>query len=148
MQAQLNIDEYFVDELIVKKNAKFDKNKPITGDFFVDFDILNNKDNPRLFMITMIIEFNKTNHNAPYYIFIKLSGFFSYNEGTEEEYIKKTLALNAPSILYGVARGIIAQVSCNYEYGKFIIPAVNFVEILKRKHQVNKKPKKKSMLVL
>lgn len=138
MQAQLNLDEYFIDELVIRKNINYDKEKPITGDYFIDFDILRHDKNPLLFKLSMFIEFNKNDNNSPYYILMKLNGFFSYADGTDDDYIKKTIALNAPSILYGVARGIVAQATGNCEYGKFILPAVNFVEILKRKSDVKK----------
>lgn len=138
MQAQLNLDEYFVDELVIRKNINYDREKPIIGDYFIDFDILRHDKNPLMFKLSMFIELNKNDDNSPYYILMKLSGFFSYADETDDDYIKKTIALNAPSILYGVARGIIAQVTGNYEYGKFILPAVNFIEILKRKSDTKK----------
>lgn len=142
MQAQLNFLEFFVEELTVKANSDYDSKKPITGGLFVDYDILKSEKKSLLFKIPMVIEINKNNNNSPYQIFMRLNGFFCYPEGTEENYINKTIGLNAPSILYGVARGIIAQVTANYEYGKFIIPAVNLIEILKKKKKTRNKIKK------
>lgn len=143
MLALINLDEYFIEEFIVKLNPSFNPEEPTKGDIFVDFDMLKNDKNDHLFKISMTIELNKNKENSPYYIFFKINGFFSYDKTASEEYIQKTIAQNAPSILYGVARGIIAQITSNYEFGKFILPSVNFIEILKRKLDIEDKKKEK-----
>ena len=69
----------------------------------------------------------------PYQIAFKISGFFSFPPDTEEETIQKMVGLNALAVLYGIARGVVAQVTANGPHGKFILPTVNFVEMLKKK---------------
>ena len=61
-------------------------------------------------------------------------------------------SLNGTSILYGVARGIISQISANTILGKMILPTINFIEYFCLKHneqivedekkQINEKVKK------
>ena len=43
------------------------------------------------------------------------------------------IGLNGPAILYGVARGVVAQATANCRYGKFVLPAMNFVKARRRK---------------
>ncbi|NOY64146.1 MAG: hypothetical protein GXO97_01905, partial [Nitrospirae bacterium] len=74
---------------------------------------------------------------------LKLNGFFSFPEGTEEETIKKMIGLNGLVILYGTARGIVAQATANCLHGKFILPSVNFIELVKKKAQPVRKPQGK-----
>lgn len=133
MQALLNIEDYFLEEILIKTNPDFNIEKNIEGELFIDFDIFKNDKNPLLFKIVMNIESNKKLDNYPYYIIIKLNGIFSYPKEVDEEYVQKTISYNAPSILYGIARGIISQITGNYNYGKFILPSINIIEILKEK---------------
>lgn len=133
MLSQLNIIEYFVEEIILKTNLEYNKEISSTEDISVDFDIFQNEENRLLYKVTMVIEIGRSRNNSPYYIFLKLSGIFSYEKNTNKEYIDKTINLNAPSMLYGIARGVISQITASSLYGKFILPSVNFIEILKRK---------------
>jgi len=54
------------------------------------------------------------------------------------------IGLNGLVILYGTARGIVAQATANCLHGKFILPSVNFVELVKKKAQSARKPQRKS----
>jgi len=132
MFSQLNINKYFIEELTIKKNPKFSKENSVEGEIFVDFDIYKNSNNPLVYKIPMIISV-RAYPNSPYGIDTRIIGIFSYQEGTNRAYIEKTINLNAPSILYGIIRGVICEITANFENGKFILPAVNFIEILKNK---------------
>ena len=145
MLAQLNLDEYFLGDISVKTNPEFEKRDQTLGEIGISFDI-KRKDMERHFMITMAISLNhakKTFSKAPYQILLSITGFFSFSEGTDEETIHKLIGLNGLSILYGAARGAVAQVTANCRYGKFILPSVNFVELLKLKAKKSRTKKKR-----
>lgn len=136
MQALLDINEYFVDELSVRTNHDFSKKDQSSGGIKVDFDIKRNNTNPLEFMIPMTIAVNSDESNfaiAEYQISLKISGFFGFAEGTDEETINRMIGPSGLAILYGVARGVVAQATGNCWHGKFILPAMNFVELLKEK---------------
>jgi hypothetical protein len=42
--------------------------------------------------------------------------------------IEKMIPLNGLAILYGIARGVVAQATANSSNEKFILPTVNLVE--------------------
>ena len=110
--AQLNIKEYFVDEISIKANPDYQRKEPAKNNVKVDHDIRRNNSNPLEFMIQMTIIANneKTDFcKADYCVILKLTGFFEFAAGTDEETINRMIGPSGLSILYGIARGIVAQ---------------------------------------
>lgn len=146
MQALLNINDYVVEELTVKGNDTY---KKPPKELQVQIDIAFNakrKGKEPLFMITMIIELNKSKQafaNNAYYVYLKINGFFGFPKETDEETMQKMISLNGLVMLYGIARGVVAQVTANGAHGKFVLPAVNFVELIKNSKKSTSEPKKK-----
>ena len=136
MPAQLNINEYYVDNIIVQSNDHFKRTEIGTCGIHVDFDIKRNKDNPLDFLISMLIELNKKDEDfelAEYRILLNITGIYSFAEGTDDATINNMIAPSGLSILYGVARGVLSQITGNCRHGKFILPTLNFMEIIKNK---------------
>lgn len=146
MPALLDIEEYFVEEIRVKASPDYSGGSDHEGTVSVSFNI-NRKGTEPFFMIPMVINVNKTKkafETAPYQIVLKITGFFSFKEGTDEETIKKMISLNAPAMLYSIARGIVSQATAQSIHGKFILPTVNFVELLKKKRKKKTSASKKA----
>jgi preprotein translocase subunit SecB len=147
MQAQLNITDYVVDELTVRSNPDYQRSsdKEAKGEIKIGFNV-KRKDKEPLFMITMIIEVNKSKPaftNSPYYVYLNIRGFYEFGKGTDEDTMQEMIGLNGLVMLYGVARGIVAQASANGVHGKFVLPSVNFVELIKNNMAAKDKPIKK-----
>jgi preprotein translocase subunit SecB len=145
MQALLNIDEYFVEEVRVRTNPSYEESgqERRPGQIKVSVSIKKKGSEPD-FMISMKLELNKEKRAfeaSPYYVFLDITGYFSFEEGTEPDTIDKMIGFNGPAVLYGVARGIVSQITANCRNGKFVLPTVNFVELLQQ--QAEKNPKKK-----
>jgi preprotein translocase subunit SecB len=141
MPALLDIQNYFVDELVVRTNPDFKREKTGKCDIAVSFDLKRKGREPQ-FMISMTIEVNKAKKAfplGPYYVLLNLGGIFSFPEGTEEATMMRMLGVNGTSILYGVARGVVGQATATCRHGKFVLPTVNFVELIKK--QAKKKNK-------
>ena len=136
MLAQLNLNDYFIDELAFTANREREAGGTSTGTIDIDFDINRSSENPLNFMIAMVIDINRRDEDferGDYRIHLKLSGYFSFNEGISEELINGMIAHNGLSILYGVARGTVADVTATSWHGKFVLPAVNFIELVRQK---------------
>jgi preprotein translocase subunit SecB len=134
MQSLLNISDYFVEELRVKVNGAYKGTSAEEGALETSVGIKRKGKEPH-FMIQMKIELNRDKADfdeARYYVYLDISGFFNFTEGTDEETIRKMIGLNGPAILYGVARGVVAQATANCRYGKFVLPAMNFVKAIKK----------------
>lgn len=142
MQSLLNIDEYFVDELQVKTNPNYKKQKKEEKGEISTAISIKRKGKEPFFMIQMKIELNKAQKvfsSAPYYLLLEISGFFSFMSEINEETINKMIGLNGPVILYGVARGVVAQATANCRHGKFILPTVNLLEAMKKDAEQKKR---------
>ncbi|OPY00747.1 MAG: Preprotein translocase subunit SecB [Syntrophorhabdus sp. PtaB.Bin047] len=137
----LKIDQYFVDEIHVKANPEYQEPKKGTHEAKLTAS-MNVKRRGKLpeFMITIELQVNKSEADFkanPYYVFLRITGFFSFAKGTDEQMIEKMIPLNGLAILYGIARGVVAQATANSMHEKFILPTVNLVEATKE--QVGKK---------
>lgn len=145
MLAQLNLNDYFIDELSFAANREREAGGRVSGTIDIDFDIKRSGENPLDFMITQVIDINRRDEDferGDYRIHLKLSGFFSFSEGVSEEMIGGMIAHNGLSILYGVARGTVADATATSWHGKFVLPAVNFIELVKQKAGVVQKGQK------
>ena len=146
MLAQLNLNDYFIDEFAFAANRKREASSTTSGTIDIDFNINRSSENPLDFMITQVIDINRRDEDfeqGDYRIHLKLSGFFSFAEGTSEEMINGMIAHNGLSILYGVARGSVADATATSWHGKFVLPAVNFIELVRQKAEaLSEKPRK------
>ena len=101
-----------------------------------DFDMREHVDKNyyRLRMTVYINQDERSYSRAPYRIAITLQGIFEAGEkGKNEEETKMLLWSNGLAILYSVARGIVGQATGTSLHGKFVLPTVNFFEVLKDK---------------
>lgn len=146
MLAQLNLNDYFIDEFAFAANREREAGSTTTRTLSVDFDIKRSGETPLDFMIILKVDVNPLDEDferGDYRIHLKLSGFFSFAEGTSEEMINDMITYNGLSILYGVARGSVADATATSWHGKFVLPAVNFVELVRQKAAaVSEKPRK------
>ena len=69
-----------------------------------------------------------------------VEGQFAYAEDVDEEERARLAILNAPAILHGIARGLIASATGLCVGGPFLLPTVNYVEVAKR--MARKRPRK------
>ena len=149
LQARLDITEYFVRELIVRENPAYKAKESYEGEVKISYNI-KRKGPELLFRIDMTAQVGSPKKMAsayPYYSSISLTGLFKFLEETDEDTIAKMIHLNGLSILYGIARGIVSQATSTCTYGKYILPTINFIEVIKRqstKKALKKKSKKKS----
>lgn len=145
MQAQLNLNDYYIDEFSFVANRDHVPSETICGTIDLDFDISRNADKPLDFMISMRVDVNPREEDfkkCDYRIHLKLTGFFSFVDGTTEDRIGSLIATNGLSMLYGVARGFVGNATATSWHGKFVLPSLNLIEIIKRKGQSVSKAEK------
>lgn len=133
MQTPLEIENYIIDEIFVKANPKFNNSRPSKIGINTRSEIRQKKDNSLGFLICIVINIGDTTPEAtnnPYNLKMAIRGYFNFIEGTATELVDKMLVNNGLSILYGIGRGIIAQVTANGPHGKFILPVANLTHSL------------------
>ena len=66
---------------------------------------------------------------------IKLQTILEFAENYPDDQINELLGPNGLAMAYSIARGIVGQATGTSLHGKFILPTVNFIELLKAKAQ-------------
>ena len=142
--AALQLNKYVVTEYSYKINlgAKpSTKEQPTTYQIKVDFDVKCSKTDPNKFLITMIIELNKKPSyfgQNRYQLSLNLMGEFQVAEGLDHTTKGKLVTNNGSAILYGIARGMVAQFTGGLGTERFILPVVNLLAIAQAKDKKSK----------
>ncbi len=123
-------------------NMSYDQNlSPEKENLKLKIDIKINKDDNSLFQIQMTIinqedikkgDIKEENlKNIPFYYEMLISGYFKISKKDDNEdknEVNNLICLNGSSILYGVARGYLMNISSMFPNGTYILPVYNFVE--------------------
>lgn len=148
MSAPLLLDSYFIEEVHVETNIKYRSAGEI--DTLLDVDVeearqRRAKDGAQPFSMRLSVNTNskpETFKKAKYRISLVLFAQFHIAPGVPRDLADRLVALNAPSILYGLARGHVAQATALCPWGRALLPTFNFVKLRAQKPV----PKKKKML--
>ena len=120
------IERFNIDLGDAPPNLNGDTSEPTTR---YSVNVFDNEEDPNLYRVQLRLRSERSSANPDYRHFdVLLSGVFSFPDGefTMEER-QPFLHLNAPAILYGVARGLIASVSGVGSLDSLQLPSANFV---------------------
>ena len=136
MQPPLELQDYWIEELVVQANPEYD-GKKISSQMLPEIDFhIAKAPQQKKFLICMtigILSKKDEPNSAPYRIVVTLSGQYQFRKETDEQTIRKMLAPNGLAILYGIARATVAQATACGRHGKFLLPTVDLIEILRTK---------------
>jgi preprotein translocase subunit SecB len=142
----LHLEGYFVKELAVEVNPSFEKRQAITAwmgyhyqpdDLFepdvVTFDAsgfyASKKDDPlrRVCALTIVSD-RKPRKKVPYFFRITLEGYFQICPSYPTERIEILFHANAPGLLYGAAREILASITGRGPFPAIVLPSISFLD--------------------
>lgn len=137
--APLRLDEFFVETLNI--NVPFqpiqkvgERRGPIPE---VEISSIRRVPNQLRFLVSLDIRLiwnQEADASAAHAsVHLRVVGFFSFEPETDEHQAHHMISLNAPAILYGIARGIVAQTLALTTLQKVILPSVNFVEVMRQR---------------
>jgi len=133
----LDIRLYHVDAFVFVAHDDYDLERDTNVALDVDFDVQQNTAEPLTYRLAMRIRVADGGYtaeeNSPYGIRLDIVGYFLFAPDTTEEVMTRMINLNGASILYGVARGFVGQATGAGKNGQFVLPAVNFIDLLKRR---------------
>lgn len=142
--SHMQYKNYAVENISVESNLVSNKSqKNHVDELDIDFNILK-EDNDQSFLIVLFINVNKSAKSfefSSYRISLKLLSVFTFSPDTAKEEIHKLLAPNGLAMSYSTSRGIIGELTANSVNGKYILPSVNFIELIKKKSRKNTKKK-------
>ena len=136
--AGLQLDRYLVDDLIFKCNkfATTKEDKPVDQILGVDFDVKENTEDKNRFLLEMKVDLNEGQAFKKFQshqIHLHLLGWFRFTTNLDDATKARMLLTNASSILYGVARSIVANLTGSLGAERYILPSLNLMEIAKAK---------------
>ncbi len=130
----LDVVAYHVNEFVLRSLDEYSRDRAGSGAFEVSFDVQANESDPRDFQIVLNVEFAPkgytTEQNPPYSIRLQIAGYFKFLEGIATDQMERMIQVNGSSILYGIARGFVGQATGAAKNGQFVLPAVNFLELV------------------
>ena len=137
MLSQMQLKDFVVQLLHVEANPKFVLQK---GNYLEDkldfsFDMMERKD-PKLYRINLDLSINGKDEdfaNRAYRIHVVVYVIYGFDLKMPKEDIDKLLGPNGLAMAYSIARGVLANATGSSLHGKYILPTVNFVELLKEK---------------
>jgi preprotein translocase subunit SecB len=135
---RLEIDNYYLDELVVKSNSSYDHGSDSHGDPCepaINFDFYRKDEADTRFLVKFSVEIGEGDTRLPYHIRLLLYASFDASNDANQTLIDQLVAANAAPILYGIARGIVGQTTAQAIHGRFVLPTVNFIELMNEKVQ-------------
>jgi preprotein translocase subunit SecB len=145
MRALLQLDNYWVEHIEVKATTEaverlssHDAVLPrVSCDVFQSLEDAAYKVDLRLLVSPRLAA-----RGLPYELRLHLCGVFSFEPDTPQEKQEYIIHMSGPAMLYGIARGIIAQATALGPHGKYTLPSINFIELMEREAKKAKKANK------
>jgi preprotein translocase subunit SecB len=135
MKPICELEQFFVNKLQVDW---LDPNPDIeteSGKYGFDYDLSCNTENPNIIRMVMRFAFGPHDQDeevtCPYKIFTEIEGVFNFSEDIEDSKMGYLCRVNSLTILYGILRGEIANITGSFRNGKFILPTVMMQDVVK-----------------
>ncbi len=150
MSSQFQLSRYEIESIAVTPNNKYNSElKSHTGDVTSTLHVAGHKTDPKKFIVVLELLVHPTKGREskfyPYNIAIKGRGHFVFKDKPETDIAARILNVNGASILYGLLRGQITQITAQSVRGQFILPPLNFVEMFDSRKTTNKPRQKESL---
>lgn len=147
MSCLFQLENYKIEHVVVVLNEAYDASLPShTGNIASSLNVAPHKQDPLRFRLTLDVRIDPTEKREkeffPYRIAIKGRAAFVFKEGCGREEVDKFMRLNGASILYGLLRAQIAQITAQSVHGQFLLPTVNFTEAAKDEPKAKKVSRK------
>ena len=137
MISLMRLDRFWLEEMILETaledNSETDE---YTYDIKeIDFDVKKNRQSSAL-RVRLLVEIIADENPRIYGVKrlrVALWGQFSFAENAEEDFIQQVTPENQLAILYGLARGLVANLTGATAAGTFLLPSVDFHAITAEK---------------
>lgn len=132
----LQLERYFSTDLHFTANRQFDAEKPVEitdAQFSVQASALRSKEQAKQWQITLHIQYQPAaSANAPYAFSLEMVGFFEVAGGFPEEKTEQLVRTNGATMLYGIAREIVRDLTARGPHAALVLPSVSFFEPFKK----------------
>ncbi len=134
MNTVCNLDDFFLKRLSVESLSVDAGGKQEAVSFGIDYSVFCNTENPR--QIRMTLDFflgpdDDSEVGCRYRIVAQIDGFFTFPDDIEEDHFVYLSRVNCATILYGILRGEIANVTGSFPGGKCLLPTVMMQDMVR-----------------
>jgi preprotein translocase subunit SecB len=126
----IQLEAYALSDLAYRANQEHKPGQPTTyrdEDIVIDQNCQRDASDAQLWNVTLSVRIQpRAEANAPYYISLQLSGLVRALPGLQSDNPDLLMRVNGPSLLYGVAREVVRQVTSIGPFPPLLIPSVSF----------------------
>lgn len=133
MDSPLNFKSYQILK-IDYLHTPSDSDSPIDGKIpDPEMEIRVNPDNKNEFAVILnskiLPETDNENHQCPVKLEIEIIGFFDIEGEVDQEERDFHMAISAPSMLFGIVRSWVSQITANSGFSPIMLPSVQFADL-------------------
>lgn len=129
----LRLDRYWLKSISVSENSAFDPASTGVPVFESTTSRAQKAEDPKYWKVDLEVRTpEKNNSFQPYNVIVKLSGIFEVPNNLDWEVV---VAVNAPAVLFGAAREIIATVTSRGSFPAMVLPSVTFMDEAPKKDE-------------
>jgi preprotein translocase subunit SecB len=129
-QPVCHLDEFFMTRVNV---AWHEPSQPgsVDIDYLFDYDVARHATEKHLFRLAFrLAAKSKTPTPVDYSLDCEIVGFFRFPEESAEETMQRMVRLNGCTILYGILRGQLANITGSFPRQKLLLPTVMMEDVV------------------
>ncbi len=130
--ASLQLEWYFISDLHLTANKEFDQSKAAEikyENLTVDVACTADKDDNRKWQVTVRVKHQgSADTNSPYTFSLEMIGFARVAKTYPDQSVEKLVRTNGPSMLFGVAREVLRDLTSRGPHVTVFLPSVSFYE--------------------
>jgi len=134
MKPVCELNNFFLRNLEVSGADKIDT-KEVSMSCAFDYDLFCHDDDCRQVRMVLRVmvgpDNDEENQTCPYEIKAEIEGFFAFSDELSDKQMGYLIRVNSMTILYGILRGEIANVTGSFPSGKFLLPTVMMQDVVK-----------------
>lgn len=123
---------YYIDRASFESNRDFDQSKPLVMDgaaLVVRFQIVPDKEDELKATVLLTVDYSPAKEvNSPCKASATIVGYFAIDSEFPPEKKGALLGVNGPSILYGIAREVVRNLTSHGPKCEILIPSLSFLK--------------------
>jgi preprotein translocase subunit SecB len=124
LQPNCHLDEFFMTRVNVAWHEPAEPGS-VDIDFLFDYDVLRHTSEKNRFRLAFrLAAKSKTPAPVDYSLDTEIVGFFHFSEDSSEETMQSLVRFNGCTILYGILRGQLANITGSFPHQKLLLPTV------------------------
>jgi preprotein translocase subunit SecB len=140
----LRLKGYWLTEVSIRTNPSYN----IEGELANSPDVqlkgevtrARRDDDAREWKVDLRISLSEAEKPLPYQVTIGATGIFEVLPGFPDDVLERLVAVNAPAVLFGSMREIVAQITSRGPYDQLILPSVTFIDERPRQQETPSVP--------